>query len=115
MGRVQTKFVRMEKGQPVLGEWRDKVLKKSKTDSNGGFYLTFNYSGRHVRLHIFMWEVFKGPRIKGMVINHIDGNRMNCAIDNLEEVSQKENIRNLRMRGNHVLWGRPRTVSEPTT
>lgn len=109
LGRVQGRYEGFRDGQVLLGEWRDKILKMSKTDKNGGFYLTFKYGEKHVRLHTFMWEMFKGPRTKGKVINHIDGNRLNCAIDNLEEVTQKENIRNLRMRGNHREWGRPRT------
>jgi hypothetical protein len=89
-GIVQSRF---------SGEWKDKKLKKSKTDQNGGFYLTFSFGRRHVRLHIFMWEMFKGPRKAGHVINHIDGDRTNCAIWNLEEVTQKENIQNLIQRG----------------
>lgn len=91
LGKVESKFT---------GKWTPKKLKKSKTDGNGGYYLTFRFGNKHVRLHTFMWERFKGPRRPGFVINHIDGNRMNCAISNLEEVTQKENIQNLIQRGN---------------
>lgn len=90
-GRIQSNF---------SGEWKDKKLKKSKTDKNGGFYMTFSFGRGHIRLHCFMWELFRGPRRPGFVINHIDGNRENNAIWNLEEVTQKENIKNLRDRGN---------------
>lgn len=97
-GRVQTRYNFQTK---KLGEeWFDKALKKSKTDENGGWYLTFSINDKHVRLHIFMWEIWKGPRTKGLVINHIDGDRSNCAIWNLEEVTQKKNIENLIARGN---------------
>lgn len=106
LGKVQTKFIKMSKGAPLLGEWRDKKLKKSKTDKHGGYYLTFSYGSNQVRLHLFMWEFFKGPRTKGLVINHKDGDRDNCAIDNLEEITQKENIKNLRMRGNFRAFGK---------
>ncbi len=92
--------------------WRPKALKKSKTDKYGGFYLTFRAGSEQIRLHLFMWETWKGPRTPGKVINHIDGNRENCAIDNLEEITQKENILNLIKRGGFKLFGKPHTPME---
>lgn len=53
-----------------------------------------------------MWEVWKGPRKSGTVINHIDGDRSNNSIDNLEEITQKENIENLIKRGKFKLFGK---------
>lgn len=97
-GRIQTRFD--FKTKKIGDQWYDKALKKSKSDKNGGWYLTFSEGPRHVRVHIKMWEIWKGPRKKGFVINHIDGDRSNCAIWNLEEVTQKENIKNLIDRGN---------------
>lgn len=88
------------------GEWKVKKVKKSKSDSRGGFYLTISLSKGHKRVHHLMWEVFKGPRKKGYVINHIDGDRENNSIDNLEEVTQKENIKNLIDRGNFKPFGK---------
>lgn len=85
----------------ATGKWVTKKLKKSKTDYRGGFYMTFCVSGgRHIRLHRFMWETFKGPIPKGLVIDHLDGDRENCAIWNLEAKTQKKNIENLIQRGN---------------
>jgi hypothetical protein len=97
------------------GEWVTKKLKKSKTGPNGEFYLTVWVNQNHKRLHILMWELFKGPRIKGKVINHIDGDRMNCAINNLEEITQKENIANLIERGNFKLFGKSYDRRQPDT
>lgn len=82
------------------GEWKPLKKKKSKTDKHGGFYLTVSLPGGHKRLHILVWECFKGPRRKDYVINHKNGDRENCALDNLEEITQKENIQNVIQRGN---------------
>lgn len=40
-----------------------------------------------------VWVAFKGRIPDGYVINHIDGNRENNAIDNLECITQRENTK----------------------
>lgn len=89
------------------GLWKTLKQKKSKSDKHGGFYLTVSLPGGHKKLHHLVWECFKGPRRKGYVINHIDGNRMNCALSNLEEITQKANIANVIARNNFKLFGKP--------
>lgn len=42
--------------------------------------------------HIIVWNIFNGKIEKGLVINHIDNNPLNNKIENLEVVTQKENI-----------------------
>ena len=46
---------------------------------------------RDAYIHILVIEAFK-PNETGEVVNHIDGNRENNALENLEYVSQRENI-----------------------
>lgn len=94
------------------GEWKVMKTKRSKTDNHGGYYLTVGISKNHKRLHLLMWEIFHGPRIKGRVINHIDGNRDNCAIWNLEEVTQKKNVENIISRGKFKLFGKAYAAKE---
>lgn len=43
--------------------------------------------------HVLVWEVFKGNKEESNVINHIDGDKSNNRLDNLESVSQSENVR----------------------
>lgn len=101
-GIVQSKF---------SGGWKNLKRKKSKTDQFGGFYITVSCMNRHHRVHLLMWDLWKGPRRKGYVINHKDGDRENCALDNLEEITQKENIQNVIQRGKFKLFGKPYEIA----
>ena len=41
--------------------------------------------------HHLIWETFVGPRTKGMEIDHINGNKLDWSLDNLQEVTPAEN------------------------
>lgn len=45
------------------------------------------------RLHRLIWEKFKGPIPKGHHIHHIDGNKLNNSIENLECMSHSDHLR----------------------
>ena len=55
--------------------------------------------------HHLIWETFVGSRTPGMEIDHINGDKMNWSLDNLEEVTPAENrkrailLRELRRNG----------------
>jgi len=55
--------------------------------------LYFNAKGRPTRVHGIVAEAFLGERPEGMTVNHIDGNKTNNHVENLEYVSNKENVR----------------------
>lgn len=60
-----------------------------------GYYMTnaqYNKKIRYFLEHRVVWCWYNGPIPKGMVINHKDYNRANNHIENLEIVSQRENI-----------------------
>lgn len=46
-----------------------------------------------IRAHRFIWECHNGVITSNKVINHIDGNKANNCLTNLELVTQKENMR----------------------
>lgn len=50
-----------------------------------------NYCFRHP--HAIMWETFVGPRTPGMEIDHLNGNKFDNRLENLEEVTPRENVR----------------------
>ena len=41
--------------------------------------------------HHLVWETFVGPRTKGLEIDHINGDKLNWSLANLEEVTPAEN------------------------
>ena len=76
-----------------------KNKKKIKTnlyiDRSGYYRPTISIKpsvGRRVYLHTLVAETFIGKRPDGMVIDHIDKNKLNNSIENLRYISNKENI-----------------------
>ena len=51
-----------------------------------------NGTKKSIRVHRIIMESFIGPRPDGKQINHIDGDRKNNRLDNLEYVTQSENM-----------------------
>jgi len=60
---------------------------KVKLYSDGG------KSNKTFLLHRLIWTYFNGDIPEGMQIDHIDGNHLNNHLDNLQVITQKENIR----------------------
>lgn len=80
-------------------------IKILKTGLCGGNYHRFtlhkNGIAKAVLLHRVIIESFIGKCPKGKEVNHIDGNRLNNSINNLEYVTSKENNAHARNLG---LW-----------
>lgn len=69
----------------------------------GYYYYNLNINKKHVHvpMHRILCATFKPiPGWEKMVVDHIDGNRLNNSLDNIEFVTQKENSRRFR-RGNY--------------
>lgn len=64
--------------------------------SNVGYPSIKLYGGKYVQnsmVHTLVAYAFMGPRPEGLVINHKDGNKQNNRFQNLEYVTQSENLR----------------------
>jgi hypothetical protein len=47
---------------------------------------------KQVGIHRLVWETFKGPIPEGMEIDHINNNRLNNMISNLQLMSKRDNL-----------------------
>jgi hypothetical protein len=76
-------------------------IKTAVVAANG--YLVVNLwranKGRVYCVHSLLAEAFLGPRPDAETVNHIDGNRLNNSLDNLEYMSNAENARDMWRRG----------------
>jgi HNH endonuclease len=44
------------------------------------------------KIHLVVMHTFKGKQKPGYIINHIDGDKTNSSLGNLEYISQRENV-----------------------
>jgi hypothetical protein len=66
---------------------------KSQLDKKGYYVQGFSVNNKFklLQVHRIVWEAFFGKIKEGMQINHIDGNKTNNNLNNLEVVTPKEN------------------------
>lgn len=81
-----------------------KGLKKKmvgKITEKGYKEITISHKNKnqHFLVHKIIAELFIGKRKKGQKINHKDGNKLNNAVNNLEYVTNQENIEHARDTG----------------
>ena len=78
------------------------LIKKTKRVSIGspqstGYLITtvkqIGLPCKHYLVHRFVQECFHGPIPSGMQINHIDSNKKNNCINNLELMTRSENVK----------------------
>lgn len=66
--------------------------KALKLCTNKGGYMLVNLSCRSTYIHDIITSYFLGKKPAGMTVNHIDGDKTNNSIGNLEYLSIKDNI-----------------------
>jgi len=97
IGRYQVSDAGRVRAHPecrVQGSIPGRILFQAK-DDKGYFqvYLYKDYKQHTVKVHRLVAIEFLGERPDDMTVNHIDGNRENNAVENLEYINNKENIR----------------------
>ena len=80
---------------PVTG----KITRTDRANSNGSLdkdgYLVLKIKGKQYKAHRIAWLIYNKCMPK-MVIDHINGDRLDNSISNLRDVSQRENIKNIK-------------------
>ena len=64
--------------------------------------LSIDRQRRSLSAHVFVLECFVGPRPEGMECRHLDGDKLNNAIDNLEWGTPMENYKDRLRHGTQV-------------
>lgn len=88
-------YGRMRRVTPCRGSYTGRILGPKLSNVGKGYYrfpVSTDGRVRWVLAHRLVWEAFNGPIPDGLVINHIDANPRNNHLDNLEAVTQAENI-----------------------
>lgn len=97
-------YYRLEIGEAVVVRSFSKQHKGKElaqyTDKGG--YLRAVLAGTHRLVHRIVAEAVLGPCPEGLVVNHKDGNKLNNMPDNLEYVTQAENVRHAVEMGLHA-------------
>lgn len=75
--------------KPISGK-----LLKPRYCKNGYYYVCFylHRSPKNIAIHSLVASTFLGVRPKGFDVNHIDGDKANNSLVNLEYVSRSQNI-----------------------
>lgn len=67
----------------------------SKKNMHGRYPSMPNFGGG--TCHSLVWETWMGPRTKGLQIDHVNGNKLDWRLENLEEVTPEENIKRAKL------------------
>lgn len=74
------------------------VLRKSFQNGSGYLQIGLHINGKCKMeyVHCLVYDTFIGIEDKKNDIDHLDHNKLNCSLDNLEEITHKENVRRMR-------------------
>ncbi len=90
LGRVKS-LLKVLNSRNSIRIINEKILKVSKASGYLSLILTNNYKHKRVLIHRLIGMSFIPNNEGKKIVNHIDGNKMNNSIDNLEWVNHREN------------------------
>lgn len=67
--------------------------KKSNGYINTHGYLVFCIKGKEILAHRMIWEKYHGKIIKGFIVHHNDGNKLNNDISNLKLITRVDHAK----------------------
>lgn len=96
---IVTNYIVNTNGE-VRNSKTNKLLKGSISRSGYRYYrLSINGEKKRIYGHILVAQAFIGDIKEKMIVNHIDGNKINNNVDNLEIISKSENIKHAHENG----------------
>jgi hypothetical protein len=99
-GSIWSRWQLRSKPSRLSNVWR---LKKSRPTTDGYLIVSISRGGgdkKTITLHRLILLSFVGPRPKGMEARHLDGNKLNNRISNLQWGTPQENIKDRIAHGN---------------
>lgn len=91
MGNIRTKIVNtMQTYKKIIGGYG--IPATPIVNGYKRVHLHHNGKIRKIHVHRLVAEVFLGAPKGGMVVNHKDSDRLNNSVENLEWVTQRENV-----------------------
>ena len=73
----------------------DKGFKKPAVDKDGYLFYTFHHSKKNLfsrKAHRVVWEAFNGPIEGDLTVDHINGDRKDNRLENLQLLSAEDNV-----------------------
>ena len=83
------------KGRELKPSWSP-ASRSNKSYTHGSAYPSMRHFNASCCHHL-IYETFIGPRTPGMEIDHINGNKLDWSLSNLQEVTPEENRRRARI------------------
>jgi hypothetical protein len=73
---------------------RKPLIRRPQVNTSGYYSLSLSLNGKRsmASIHSLVAQAFLGERPEGYEVNHIDGNKLNNRVDNLEYCTRSQNI-----------------------
>jgi hypothetical protein len=82
---------RLRRTKPYRGVEAGRIRKPQMIGKYPGYMISISQAAFARMSHRLVADAFLGPIPEGMQVNHIDGDKMNCHVSNLEIVTNSEN------------------------
>lgn len=111
---TQSELINLVSYNKQTGEMARK-RNNSKPNLHNKGYLQFSLANKNYLVHRLAWVYVNGAIPDGMMIDHIDGNKLNNRIENLRVVTNSQNMQNRNFANSNSKTGILGVVFHPRT